>query len=142
MGSLLDIEGPRAGFDDGVHGVRVDFQDPVHLFQAQDDAAQGRDGAVGHTRAGAARRDRDHVLVGQLQDRGDLFRRGGPDDDFGTVHERRVRLFVGLETLQRLFVGFDVGRADRLLQFLQDFRGHGIVLRHNGYFLPLMLFLG
>ncbi|SCI88739.1 Uncharacterised protein [uncultured Ruminococcus sp.] len=93
---LLDDAGADAGLNDGVHVVRINFQDFVHAVQLHDHAAVDGDGAAGDAGAGCAGRNRHEVFIGELYDFRYLFRCFGEDDDFRRVEPIGVTFFVRL----------------------------------------------
>ena len=52
-----EVVGDDAGLDDGDAVDRVDFQDFIHAFEREDDAASPRHGPAVEAAARAARRD-------------------------------------------------------------------------------------
>ena len=80
----------RPGLNRHGHRLLVDFEDTVHSFQRQHDAAVTRHAAADHAGATAERGDRHAVPAGELDDRDDLRGIGGAH------HEARPRvIFAG-----------------------------------------------
>ena len=82
---LLQLLGVDAGLDDGDEVGGVDFLDAVHALQRKHDAAVHGHAAADVAVAGAARRDRNAVAVGEAQDGGDGLGAARQGDGVGPV---------------------------------------------------------
>ena len=120
-----------ACFRYGIHGVLIDFDNPVHFFHVQHDAAQYGNRAVGNAGTGAAGGNRHNEFIGQLHDSGYFFRAVDPYNHFRQMHQAGVSLFVSFKAVQGFRIGLNVGFAYNFFQFFQQFSGYGIVLAHN-----------
>ena len=112
FGSLLDIDGPGARFHYRIHGVVIDFNNLIHLFHIQHDAAQDGNRAVGNAGAGAAGGNRHNIIVSQLHNSSHFFSAVDPHDYFRQVHQAGIRFFVGLKAVQGFRIGFHIGRTN------------------------------
>ena len=63
----------------------IDFENLVHALHVEADALVERERAIGEAAAGAARDDRQLVLVRELHDFGDFLRAARQDDDVGDM---------------------------------------------------------
>ena len=130
-GQVLDVDGAHAGFNDHVHAFFVDFEDFIHPFQEQYNAVIGRYGAAAYAGAGAARRDRYVVFVGNFHDLGNFFGRASGNDDFRQAPERRCQAFIELVVFQYFSIRLDVFFSDGFLQGSNDFCSYSIILSHS-----------
>ena len=105
----------HAGLDEHREIGAIEFEDFVHLHQAQHDAIGDRQTAAAQAGAGAARDDGGFGFIGELQDACYVFRVACEDDAAGhLLHRRGAVERVGDEVL---FLGEDIFRADDLVEF-------------------------
>ena len=84
-GCAAEVVGDDARLDYGDAVYRVDFEDFIHAFEREDDAASPRHGSAVEAAARAARRDWDALAARYLHYVGDLLGSGGLDDRLGHV---------------------------------------------------------
>ncbi|MPN04823.1 hypothetical protein SDC9_152071 [bioreactor metagenome] len=124
----VDVVRDHAGFDDDHHVVVVDFEDLVHAFVGDDDAAEDGNRAARQAAPGPVRGDRDEFRVRELHDLGDLLRGPRSDDDLRHVRVLFDRRLVVGERLHLFLARDDVARADDRGEPFDDFGCHLVVV--------------
>ena len=109
------------GLDHGDLVLHVDFDDPVHAVEGQQDAVSHRDGRARQAGATAPGHHRHLVLTGQAQDLGHFARRARPHQGERPHGRDGERLVVGVVGVH-CFPVERVGLANGLSQLLQEFR--------------------
>ncbi|OQA31125.1 MAG: hypothetical protein BWY57_02499 [Betaproteobacteria bacterium ADurb.Bin341] len=99
----------------------IDFEDAVHTFHVEDDAALDRNHLPAHAGTGAARNDRDLFAIGVAQQFLYLRRVLRPDDGLrhGLMHGG-----VGAVHIKIGRIVADVFRTDNFFQFRTIYRVH------------------
>ena len=109
---VLELAERHARLDDGHQVDGVDLEDAVHPLDREDDRAGRRDDAAAQAGGAAARDDGQAKVVGQLEDRRDLGRRRGLQDEFGNAADLAERELVVAVVLELLRIGDEVVAAD------------------------------
>ena len=80
---FLKIRGDHARLDDADAQLRIDRQDPVHPFEAQQNAAPNAESAAGTARTRAPSHDRDPLPMGETDQISHLAAFPGKNDRIG-----------------------------------------------------------
>ena len=126
-GFFLDDSRNDTGFDSHIHGVFIDFQDAVHPFCTDHDAAAAiGNGTAFQARPGPPGNEGDDNVIGQADYGRQFFCRRRQDDDIGQT--RLARPFI--LTVGNPFIPFgpDIFLTGNLLQCRYDFRRYLIIL--------------
>ncbi len=75
----------------------IDFQNPVHARETDDDSAGARNRSAAQSRAGAAAYNRHTVLAADLDDRDDVFGRARKNHDIGQRFIHAAVVFIKRE---------------------------------------------
>ncbi len=111
---LADVEVRDSRLDDDALRCQVDFENPVHARQRDDDALRDGKRAARESRPRAARDER-HALAGaDLHGRLYLGRRAGQHDELG--HRAPAGQAVAIVDAKLLGLGDHIARADGVLQ--------------------------
>ena len=123
-----------AGFTGDGECARIDFDDPVHAFHVEDDAAVDRQRAALGAGTAAPRGDRDSILVRDLHDPGDLSGRTGMNHEVGplrlapaVVPHLRNPVVVDRVSEGVRRPGIHEFRSDRVHEFAADHLVHVVV---------------
>ena len=128
---LKDRRG-NAGFGNTNHVVFIDFEDFVHTFNGDDDAAEGSNSTSCQARTSCTRNHDRIVFIAELNDFGNFFSSSRKNNDLRFFHVMGVRYFVMGIRFEFIFVRINILFADDLFELFNQLRGN-FTFCHNTY---------